>query len=792
MTLSLQNRYQSELNRILKFYQLEETDKSNFEKIKVESAFGSMRNALVATAQAPSIRQAIRHPHSNTQTLQSELLPSIAALGATSIHLVTPGSGVPAIQTISTQGKPSTISDPELTELMFASAKQYPTIQSLDLYNYPGKIAGLNQTPDPNSASEPINQTFAYAIPVFDSSGYFAGLLGVTLDSSFVSKHLSSPDRAIVHKQSGFVAYPAGFGTVESLWNFARAGDDPHLTLFGYATPVSLGDSSKDWVYWTARFDTDFWSRSDVTVLRHNLVASVLTMWALLGGCVIFVSRIRRRQEDRFQGLLRNSGEIILLCNETGEILQVGGRTRQLIGWGPEQLGGVNLSLFLESESRRDFFELLGKVAATAHSTDSIQVRVEKGDRSLRWHELVVTNLRHDSEVDGIVVALRNIEAQKAGESMLIQAKESAERANHAKSEFLSRMSHELRTPLNAILGFSQLLQMGDLQEHDRESVDQVLKSGRHLLGLINDILDISRIETNHISVSKEPVYVNELLTDCINNVQLSAKERGIEIKVNAPQQVYFRADRQRIAQVVINLLSNAVKYNRDGGTVTVEVTQTQSDVYLSVQDTGNGISDELMPRLFTPFDRLGADQSTVEGTGLGLSLSKTLVEAMEGRINVMSKVGEGTKFVVALPAAAPNTTATLKLMKGFDENELRILHIDDNEVNLVLMREIFSRYNNIKLLEAREGWLGIVTAREQVPDLILLDNNLPDIDAVRVIEELRANPITKAIDIFVVSAETSSDRISACMQAGAQRYIQKPIDINDLLTAMEQNLEAA
>jgi CheY-like chemotaxis protein/two-component sensor histidine kinase len=312
------------------------------------------------------------------------------------------------------------------------------------------------------------------------------------------------------------------------------------------------------------------------------------------------------------------------------------------------------------------------------------------------------------------------------------------------------------------------------------------------LLGLINDILDISRIETNNISVSKEPVLVSELVEDCMSNIQLLAQSRGIEIELKIPQDVYFRADRQRIAQVVINLLSNAVKYNREGGKVFVEVTKTQSDVYLSVSDTGNGIADELLHRLFTPFDRLGADRSRVEGTGLGLSLSKTLIEAMEGRINVLSKIGEGTTFVVALPAATPRNGVALKLINGIDENEIRILYIEDNSVNIDLMRKVFSSYSNIKLLESREGWLGIGVAREQVPDLILLDNNLPDIDAVRVIEELRSNPVTRNIDIFVISADTTSERIAACLNAGARQFIQKPIDVNDLLSALEQNLKAA
>lgn len=792
VTVSLYNRYQGELQSILRVYKLEETDKANFEKIKVESAFQSLRNTLVATSQTPAIRNALRTPNSNPEQLSKELLPSFDALGVHGFHIVTPSSRGAVVQTIGTSSSSAGATHDELDSLMLREKKEFPTIQSVTLNDYPATVTGLNPSPDPQAVSRPDAKPFVYAIPLFDNKGSFAGILGASIDPSFFTQKLSGSDRAIVQPDKRYIAYPTGFGTVESFWSSVQTGSAARSIMYCQVLDLAISDSAGKWVLWTARFDTDFWTRSDVYVLRQNLVASVLSTWALLCFGIILVFKIRRKQEDRFQGLLRNSSEIILLCDEHGEIHQVGGQTRQLIGWKPEQLSGVNLSLFLGPESRRELYDLLGRVATIRHATESIQVQVEKPDKTLRWHELVATNLRHDLEVDGIVISLRNIEAQKASEAMLIQAKDSAERANLAKSEFLSRMSHELRTPLNAILGFSQLLQMSELAEHDRESVDQVLKSGRHLLGLINDILDISRIETNNISVSKEPVLVNELISDCVSNIQLLAQERKIEIDVKVPEDVYFKADRQRIAQVVINLLSNAVKYNRDGGSVYVEVTKTQSDVYLSVRDTGNGISDELLPRLFTPFDRLGADRSRVEGTGLGLSLSKTLVEAMDGRINVLSKIGEGTTFVVALPAAAPRKGVSLKLVPGIDENEIRILYIEDNEVNIELMNRIFQDYSNIKMLTAREGWLGIAVAREQVPDLILLDNNLPDIDAVRVIEELRSNPITRNIDIFVISADITSERISACLEAGAKQFLQKPIDVNRLLSALEQNLKAA
>ncbi len=794
VTVSLYNRYQGEIQSILRVYRLEASDRVNLEKFKVESAFQSLKGSLVATAHSPEVQRAISSPGSNDASLASEILPTFASQEAKALFIVTPAKTSPRIIAVGEDTSASALETlrPGLENLLSQYMRSYPNISRVWLQDYPASVTNLTATPDPKSTVSREAKTFIYGIPLFDQKGRFTGVLAVRLNSSFLERKLSSPDRAIVEKNKRFVAYPAGFGTVESFWSSVQRGQASESTLYGQAVGLDIADTNGKWVLWSARFDTDFWSRSDVGVLKQNLVSSFLMTWTLLGFGIFLVVKIRRKQEDRFQGLLHNSTEIILLCDEIGEINQVGGNTRQLIGWKSEQLSGVNLSLFLSPETRRELSDLLEIVKRTPRASHSTQVQIEKPDKTLRWHELVATNMRHDPEVDGIVITLRNIEVQKAGELMLIQAKESAERANVAKSEFLSRMSHELRTPLNAILGFSQLLQMSELQEQDQESVDQVLRSGRHLLGLINDILDISRIETNNISVSKEPVLVSEVVHDCVSNVQLLAHSRGIEIELKVPDEVYFRADRQRIAQVVINLLSNAVKYNREGGKVMLEVTKTQSDVYLSVTDTGNGIADELLPRLFTPFDRLGADRSRVEGTGLGLSLSKTLIEAMDGRINVLSKVGEGTTFVIALPAAQAKSGVALKLINGFDENEIRILYIEDNEVNIDLMHRVFADYTNIKLFEAREGWLGIAVAREQVPDLILLDNNLPDIDAVRVIEELRSNPVTRNIDIFVISADITSERISACLEAGAKQFIQKPIDVNSLLSALEQNLKAA
>lgn len=795
LSVSIYQRYTSELTNAKKVYRLEQSGKASVERLKVEAYFDSLRNALATAALSPALNNSTRHDSLDENEVLRVLQPLFEAKGAVAAFVTRPAhrpGGEIHFQKFSS-GISSTQADRNAMDRVHRYFEQTSRKFSPSyLTQYPNTISGLKPSPSPEEMERHSRTGLFYSVPMFAKSGEFAGTLSLEIDGDQIVRQLSSYDSAIIQKSEGFVLYRHGFGTAGSLFVDASAAKPSSSVIFSEVKPMAINDQWGNWKFWTAKFDAEFWNRTEVTVLKTNLISGMVTIWSVALLSLYAVSRLRKRQEERFQGLLRTSKEIIFLVDETGEVKQVGGQTRELLGWKSDELTNVSLSLFVEADYKREFAKLLEEVAAKKFSSASRQLKIDRPDRTSHWHDVTATNMYHDPQVDGIVISLRNIEAQKASEAMLMQAKESAERANQAKSEFLSRMSHELRTPLNAILGFSQLLELSELSEPDQESVGQVLKSGRHLLGLINDILDISRIETNNISVSKEPVLVSELIEASLSNVQLLAAGRDITIHTKFPENVHMRADRQRIAQVLINLLSNAVKYNKDGGEIFVEVTSTQSDVYLSVRDTGNGIPDELLPRLFTPFDRLGADRSRVEGTGLGLSLSKTLVEAMDGRINVLSKVGEGTTFVVALPLAAPKAGVALKLIKGFDENEIRVLYIEDNPVNVQLVRDIFARYSNIRLLEAKEGWLGVSMARDHVPDIILLDNNLPDIDAVRVIEELKSNPVTKNIDVFVCSADVSADRISACLAAGARDYIQKPIDVNHFFSILRNVQEAA
>jgi CheY-like chemotaxis protein/anti-sigma regulatory factor (Ser/Thr protein kinase) len=372
---------------------------------------------------------------------------------------------------------------------------------------------------------------------------------------------------------------------------------------------------------------------------------------------------------------------------------------------------------------------------------------------------------------------------------------QSLERASQYKSEFLSRMSHELRTPLNSILGFGQLLELDALSPEQRESVTHILKGGRHLLELINEVLDISRIETGRLHLSPEPIQVGELLQESLDLIRPLADQRGIKIASEfSREERYVRADRQRLKQVVLNLLSNAIKYNRDGGSVRMICRETPGGgLQIRVTDTGPGIPPALQARLFTPFDRLGAEQQGIEGTGLGLVLSRRLVEAMGGGLGVDSALGEGSTFWVELPlvdppravpeprppegrAPAPGATGT-------------ILYIEDNLANLRLIERVLARRPGITLLSAMQGRLGLALAREHRPGLVLLDLQLPDVPGHEVLRHLRGDPRTRHIPVVVLSADATPGQTERILAAGARAYLTKPLDVKALLGMLDEAL---
>ena len=399
---------------------------------------------------------------------------------------------------------------------------------------------------------------------------------------------------------------------------------------------------------------------------------------------------------------------------------------------------------------------------------------------------------RSREELEGLVAA-RTAELASANKS-LQQAKEEADRANQAKSEFLSRMSHELRTPLNAILGFGKILEMDVTAPSQLANVEQILTAGRHLLGLINEVLDIASIEAGRITFSVEDFHAGEAVREAIDLVRPLAAQRNIQITpVKGGRQV--RADRRRLKQVLLNLLSNAIKYNREGGRVTVVLEEDgKGTLCIKISDTGPGISPKGLEMLFTSFERLEAGKTKIEGAGLGLAVCKQLVELMGGQIGVQSTVGLGSTFWVRLPTlegAQPHSDQkeTRAQVEGDRGESYTVLYIDDNVVNLTLLRRVLAKRWDLKFLTATDGAQGVAVAREHCPDLILLDLYLPDFSGDEVLSQLRNAKETAAIPVFILSADVTPGQAERLLSAGAQAYLTKPFNIQELLQAVEQTL---
>ncbi|MDF2440981.1 MAG: hypothetical protein JWN98_1965, partial [Abditibacteriota bacterium] len=385
-------------------------------------------------------------------------------------------------------------------------------------------------------------------------------------------------------------------------------------------------------------------------------------------------------------------------------------------------------------------------------------------------------------------------EAEQAREEAE-QAREEAERANRAKSEFLSRMSHELRTPLNAILGFGQLLEMDPLDAAQKESVGQIMKGGRHLLDLINEVLDIARIESGNLAMSPEPTSLDEVLHEIAGLVRPLAEARRITVDIPVHSGCYALADRQRLKQVLLNLFSNAVKYNRVGGAVSVTCEHAADErIVITVRDTGHGIAAEDLRRLFAPFERLGADAGNVEGTGLGLALSRRLTEAMNGTLEVQSTLGDGTAFIVNLPQAnsqlpqfsASSSSGTVTASFKHEASHT-VLYIEDNPSNLRLLERILIYRPSVRLIGSETGRSGLEDARVHQPHVILLDLHLPDMSGQDVLRALREEPATHAIPVVIVSADGTAGQAQRLLDAGAQGYLTKPFDVSELLQTIDE-----
>ncbi|MDZ7703264.1 MAG: PAS domain-containing protein [Trueperaceae bacterium] len=435
----------------------------------------------------------------------------------------------------------------------------------------------------------------------------------------------------------------------------------------------------------------------------------------------------------------------------------------------------------------RDHWRHAFRSARTSKEPQQFEYRHPQGER---WLRVTVNHIDYSPHGHPrfSYVADDVTERKRASEALVV-AKEEAERANAAKSEFLSRMSHELRTPLNAILGFAQLLELSsDLCEEDADAIQDILKAGQHLLSLIDEVLDIARIEAGRMDLSLEPVDVTDLAQQSLELIENQAAERAIDLHLQLSRRHFVQADSQRLRQVLLNLLSNAVKYNRPDGWVVISSEVHDQTLRLSVRDSGPGIDPASHRVIFDAFERLGAAQRGIDGTGIGLALSKQLTELMDGTIGVSSTPGQGSTFWLELPltsdptehhaAADRATAATLSL----SDRPQTLLYIEDNLPNLRLLERIVRRYSNLDLLSAMQGSLGFALAADQQPDVILLDLHLPDQNGSDLLDKLQRDPRTRDIPVIVVSADATPGRIRRLTEQGAYAYLTKPFDVPKLL----------
>ena len=375
----------------------------------------------------------------------------------------------------------------------------------------------------------------------------------------------------------------------------------------------------------------------------------------------------------------------------------------------------------------------------------------------------------------------------------LTTARDQAVSATQAKNTFLSSTSHELRTPLNAVLGFAQLLQLSDLSPEDEDGVNRIVAAGHHLLALINELIDIARIESGEFSLSVEPVAVQPVVQETCQLMTPLAADRSITIsQPSAPLGLAVKADRQRLRQILVNLLSNAIKYNRVGGTVTISCQEAGPDqASLMVADTGPGVSAADLDRIFDPFERLGAEQTAIEGTGIGLPLARAFAEAMRGQLTVASVPGEGTTFTITLPRAPDMAQAPAGAIEGvpvprvapddFAGESIHVLYIEDNPANIEVVTRFLKTRPGVRLQSVISGQAGLESLTREIPDLVLLDLHLPGLHGDEVLRRLRADPATAGIPVAILSAEASPAVIRHMRTMGVIAYLTKPLDLAEL-----------
>jgi PAS domain S-box-containing protein len=516
-----------------------------------------------------------------------------------------------------------------------------------------------------------------------------------------------------------------------------------------------------------------------------------------------------RDQQYYTRSLIESNIDALMTTDPSGIITDVNKQMEALTGCTRDELIGAPFKgCFTDPERAEAGIKLV--LLEKKVTNYELTARARDGKETVVSYN-ATTFYDRDRRLQGVFAAARDVTESKRLDQALQEtnvelesAKFAAEKANLAKSDFLSSMSHELRTPLSAILGFAQLIESGSPPPtpSQKRSIDQILQAGWYLLELINEILDLALIESGKLSLSQEPVSLAEVMHECKAMIEPQAKKR--EIRMTFPHfeiSCFVNADRTRVKQILINLLSNAVKYNKVGGAVVVDCTASTAErVRISVKDTGEGLTPDQLTQLFQPFNRLGKETGSEEGTGIGLMVSKRLVELMDGEIGVESTVGVGSVFWIDLNVTGgPQHAAVATGPTAFGQTQVQegthlrtLLYVEDNPANLMLVEDLIARRPDIRLLSAMDGNSGVEVARASLPDVILMDINLPGISGIQALKILRADPATAHIPVVALSANAIHRDIEKGLEAGFFRYLTKPIKVNEFMDALDEALKFA